>query len=56
MQFDNKFFGITIHRFIPIFEINNPDYKNWYRLIIFTPFSSIYIKGWLFWGKKPINQ
>jgi hypothetical protein len=36
-----------------MWQFTVPRYKNWYRLVVFTPLFSFHISGWLFWGRKP---
>jgi len=52
----NRFYEID---FYPVrewwcdFGLDLPTIHNWFRVIVWLPFASIAVHGWLFWGKRP---
>lgn len=52
----NRFYEIAWYpprEWVCDFGIEVPTVKNWLRVIVWLPFASIGIGGWLFWGKRP---
>ena len=44
---------LLLHRWEWYWGVERPKYQNWSRFTLWTPFFTLDVKGWLFWGKKP---
>jgi len=53
---DNRFYQIEFYppcEWVCDVGLDLPKVHNWFRFILWLPFASVALHGWLFWGKRP---
>lgn len=53
---DNRFYQIAFYppwKWVCEVAFERPTVHNWVRLIVWLPFASVAVSGWIFWGKRP---